>query len=113
MIINKQNIDRVFVNLKTTFNNAFDSSTAVWQKVAMKVSSSTKVEDYSWLSRFPQMREWIGEKNIKQLSAFKYSLTNKSYEATIEVDRYFFYIDTVPDIGGSQKIMRRSVCFTR
>ena len=87
MIINKQNIDRVFVNLKTTFNNAFDSSTAVWQKVAMKVSSSTKVEDYSWLSRFPQMREWIGEKNIKQLSAFKYSLTNKSYEATIEVDR--------------------------
>lgn len=53
----------------------------------MLVPSTTKENDYSWLSRFPKMREWIGEKAVKALAAFNYTLRNKDWEATIEVER--------------------------
>ncbi|HHH0888609.1 TPA: Mu-like prophage major head subunit gpT family protein, partial [Yersinia enterocolitica] len=58
-----------------------------WQKVAMVVTSTGKENDYSWLSRFPKMREWIGDKAVKALEAFNYTIRNKDFEATIEVDR--------------------------
>ncbi|MBN4065652.1 Mu-like prophage major head subunit gpT family protein, partial [Desulfocapsa sp. AH-315-G09] len=32
-------------------------------------------------------RKWLGEKTVKSLAAFKYTLTNDDFEATVEVDR--------------------------
>ncbi|HIA7419193.1 TPA: Mu-like prophage major head subunit gpT family protein, partial [Escherichia coli] len=54
---------------------------------AMEVPSNGKENDYSWLSRFPKMREWIGDKVVKSLAAFNYTIRNKDWEATVEVDR--------------------------
>ncbi len=53
----------------------------------MEVPSGSKENDYSWLSRFPKMREWVGDKNVKSLEAFNYTIRNKDWEATVEVDR--------------------------
>ncbi len=50
------------------------------------ITSTTSVEEYDWLSDFPMMSEWIGDKVIKQLSAFRYSIKNKAFEATIGVE---------------------------
>lgn len=33
------------------------------------------------------MREWIGDKVVKSLAAFNYTIRNKDWEATVEVDR--------------------------
>lgn len=60
---------------------------ANWQQIAMKVPSTSGQTDYAWLSNFPRMRKWIGEKTIKSLAAFKYSIVNDDFEATVEVDR--------------------------
>lgn len=87
MIINRENISNLFISLKTTFNNAFGSATGDWQQIAMKVPSTTGQNDYAWLSKFPRMRKWIGEKTIKALAAFKYTIVNEDFEATVEVDR--------------------------
>ncbi|WP_140918184.1 Mu-like prophage major head subunit gpT family protein [Limnobaculum xujianqingii] len=87
MIVNKKNIAVFFLNLKTTFQNALKSAPSQWQKIAMKVPSSGKVNDYSWLSNFPAMRKWVGDKVLKALSAFKYTVVNDDWEATIWVDR--------------------------
>ncbi|QPR26777.1 Mu-like prophage major head subunit gpT family protein [Edwardsiella hoshinae] len=87
MIIDKKNITTFFVGLKKLFNDALKREPGQWEKVAMKVPSGTKTEDYSWLSDFPRMRKWIGEKCVKALAAFKYSITNDDWETTIEVDR--------------------------
>ncbi len=53
----------------------------------MVVPSTGKENDYSWLSRFPKMREWIGDKVVKALAAFNYTIRNKDWEATVEVER--------------------------
>jgi phage major head subunit gpT-like protein len=87
MLINKSNLTAVFINLKTTFNKAFDAAPSQWQQTAMKVPSGSAQNDYSWLSRFPRMRKWIGDKVIKALEAFKYTIVNDDFEATVEVDR--------------------------
>jgi phage major head subunit gpT-like protein len=87
MIVNKANIQLFFVNLKTTFNGALKAAPTQWQKVAMKIQSTSRANDYGWLSSFPGMRKWIGDKVIKSLAAFKYTVINDDWEATIEVDR--------------------------
>jgi len=87
MLVNKSTLSNVFISLKTTFNNAFTATETVWSKIAMKIPSTTSSNDYAWLSKFPRMRQWIGDKNIKSLEAFKYNIPNKDFEATIEVDR--------------------------
>ncbi|QOX79799.1 Mu-like prophage major head subunit gpT family protein [Trichlorobacter lovleyi] len=87
MIVNASTLSQIFINLKTTFNKAFDAAPSRWQKVAMLVPSGTKTNDYKWLANFPRMRKWIGDKQVKALAAFGYSITNDDYEATVEVDR--------------------------
>ncbi|MEN2427255.1 Mu-like prophage major head subunit gpT family protein [Chromobacterium vaccinii] len=87
MIVNASSLKAIFVNLKTTFNNAFSTAPSQWQKVAMLVPSSTKTNDYKWLSNFPRMQKWIGEKTVKALAASGYSITNDDWEVTVEVDR--------------------------
>lgn len=87
MLVNKQNLAEIFVNLKTTFHNAFAAAPTQWQKIAMLVPSTGSQEDYGWLSNFPRMKKWIGDKHIKSLAAFKYSIVNDDWEATVEVDR--------------------------
>ncbi|MGK5721984.1 Mu-like prophage major head subunit gpT family protein, partial [Proteus mirabilis] len=73
MIVNKANISALFVSINMTFNNALKEAPSTWQKIAMKVPSTGKSEDYSWLSNFPAMKRWVGEKVIKSLSAHKYT----------------------------------------
>lgn len=87
LIVNRETISALFTSLKATFNNAFAAAPSTWQKIAMKVPSTTGHNDYAWLSKFPRMRRWIGEKNVKALEGAKYTVTNEDWEATVEVDR--------------------------
>lgn len=87
MLINKANLSIIFINLKTIFNNAFEAAPSQWAQTAMLVPSGSSQNDYNWLSAFPRMRKWIGEKAIKSLEAFKYSIVNDDWEATVEVNR--------------------------
>jgi phage major head subunit gpT-like protein len=87
MLINKAALVAVFTALKTTFNNAFTATPSTWQKIAMEVPSNSGQNDYTWLSKFPKMRRWIGAKVVKALEAYKYVVVNEDFEATVEVDR--------------------------
>lgn len=87
MLINKSTLADIFRNLKTTFHKAFDSADSTWEKIAMKVPSTGSENNYKWLANFPRMRKWIGDKAVKSLQAFGYTIVNDDWEATIEVDR--------------------------
>lgn len=87
MLVNQETVSNIFIALKSTFNNAFASAPTTWEKIAMKVASTSGQSDYVWLSKFPRMRQWIGDKQIKNLEAAKYSIVNNDFEATVEVNR--------------------------
>ncbi|WP_435100823.1 Mu-like prophage major head subunit gpT family protein [Arhodomonas sp. AD133] len=110
MLVNKSNLQAVFQNLKTTFNKAFEAAESQWQRTAMRVPSGSSQNDYSWLGRFPRMRRWIGDKVIKALEAFSYTVVNEDWEATVSVrsndiedDNLGIYSPMAQDAGHSSK----------
>jgi len=87
MIVNQANLGSIFITLKTIFNKAFDGAPSIWQQTTMLVPSTGSQNDYGWLSRFPKMRKWVGDKVLKSLAAFKYTIVNDDWEATVVVNR--------------------------
>lgn len=87
MIINQAALSGIYKTFSTIFKEALAAAASQVDLVAMRVPSTGRSVDYKWLGNFPQMREWLGDRVIKDLSGFHYELVNKSYEATIEVDR--------------------------
>lgn len=53
----------------------------------MMVPSSASTETYGWLGSFPGMREWVGERVVSTLSIHSFTIPNRKFEATVEVDR--------------------------
>ena len=87
MIINSAVLAGIAQSFSTIFNAAFDTAPSEWELVAMQVPSTGASEAYPWLGDLPQMREWIGDRVIKDLAAHKYEIVNKAFESTIGVDR--------------------------
>lgn len=66
--------------------NALTMGPASWaDRYAMRISSNQESELYAWLGSVPVMREWIGGRQAKQLREYSWRVTNKDYEATLEV----------------------------
>lgn len=76
-----------FRGFKTTYQAAFASSQTMYTSVATVVTSTSREETYPWLGDMPKMREWIGDRRIKQLTAKGYSIVNRKFEMTIGVER--------------------------
>jgi phage major head subunit gpT-like protein len=87
MLVNRSTLSGIFTNLKATFAKAFDAAPSSWQKIAMLVPSGSGQNDYAWIANFPRMRKWVGDKVVKALEGFKYTIVNDDWEATVEVDR--------------------------
>lgn len=87
MLVNQQAVQGMTTGFKTIFNKVFTESKTLWDKVATKVPSETGEENYKWLGKIPRMREWIGDREIQNLTAADYTIKNKDFELTIGVDR--------------------------
>ncbi len=56
-------------------------------QVASIVPSTTASNTYDWLGDFPQLREWVGARVVKDMKASAYQITNRLFEATLGVQR--------------------------
>jgi len=87
MIINQTALENLFRAFKSSFQKGFAGSPALWSKIATLVMSKTAAEDYGWLGDFPALRQWIGDRHIKDLKAHHYAITNNPFESTVGVKR--------------------------
>lgn len=87
MIINQANIRNMSVGYNVIFNKALSTTPVTYQQIATTVPSTTRDQSYNWLGQMPQMREWIGDREIQNLSAYDYVIKNKKFEMTISVPR--------------------------
>lgn len=53
--------------------------------VSMLFNSNQESETYTWLGQTPTMREWIGGRHAKGFNTNGITITNKHFEATLEV----------------------------
>lgn len=80
-------IDAIFYSFGTQFQAAYDSQTPWADKLCTQVPSNGRENRYAWLDKLPVMREWVGERQIQNAIARGYSIVNKDWELTVEVDR--------------------------
>lgn len=95
MLVNASTLNAVFTNLRTEFNRAFAAAPTQWARIAMRAPSGSAQNDYKWLAEFPKMKRWIGDKHVKSLEAFSYTVVNEDWETTVEVDRNHIEDDTL------------------
>ena len=69
-----------------------------YQKIATVFNSTTDKETYDWLGHTPSLQEWKDKREFKGLRNFDYTLTNKHYEGTIEVNRDTYEDDKLGQI---------------
>ena len=64
-----------------------DQAEPQWKRMAMRTESVTAEENYGWINSLPGMREWLGDRQLNQLSREKYAIVNRDFEETVTVDR--------------------------
>lgn len=87
MVINGANLRAIYQGFNTIYNKAFAEAEPQYQRVATVVPSTTGEETYAWLGDIPGMREWIGDREIQNLTASDYTVKNKSFELTVGLPR--------------------------
>jgi len=87
MIINPQNLRGIYIAFNTLFNKAFSGVEPLYDKIATVTPSTTDAETYAWLGDIPGMREWIGDREIQNLSGSDYTIKNREFELTVGVPR--------------------------
>lgn len=87
MLVNRAGLDAMFSGFNTFFSTAFSGATTHYKSVAMVIPSRGREEKYGFLGQIPTVREWVGDRVIKNLSAHDFTITNKTFESTISVKR--------------------------
>lgn len=87
MFINSANISAMFTGFNTSYRLGFEGAATYYAKIAMKVPSQSREENYSWMNQQSGMREWVGPRVVKNLSSSNFSIKNRKFEDTIGVPR--------------------------
>lgn len=94
--------------LQKNFRDAYAAmrEQSFFERIATTVPSSTASNTYSWLGDFPRLREWVGDRVVKDMAAHGYEITNRLFEATlgvartqIEDDQYGHYAPIAQHMG--------------
>ena len=87
MILNKLNQAMLTQGFKASFQAGLTSAAPRWNRVAMRIPSSTSENVYTWLGETFTIREWLGERQYQNLVQEGFTIKNKSYEGTIRVKK--------------------------
>jgi phage major head subunit gpT-like protein len=95
MEINNATLKSAGVGFNAAFARGLASSSSLKDRIATTVLSTTKTNEYGWLGKAPRFREWLGDRVINAIAKHGYTLTNRSFENTIGVDRDDFDDDNL------------------
>lgn len=117
-LLTQAQIQALHTTLKTRFNAGLAAAPNNWKDIAKLISSDGASNTYAWLSQFPAFREWIGARLHKALSETAYTVVNKKFENTIDVQRTaieddnFGHYGTIAESYGQAVIdMQNDLCF--
>jgi phage major head subunit gpT-like protein len=94
MQITPSNLTWLFNNWNLMFQSGYDETAPWWSQIATMKSSTTEQESYAFSSRVMQLREWVGEREMRSVGTYLQTIVNKDFESTVEVDRNKILDDT-------------------
>lgn len=87
MIITAETLKALMTGFRREYQKGLQVADSAWDKVATRVPSTSRSNTYGWLGQFPQFREWVGDRVIKDMAAHGYQIENKLWESTVGVAR--------------------------
>lgn len=87
MNITDENLELAFKGFRTVYRDSFDGTVSHKDTLAMTVTSNTTEEQYGWFGQFPDLREWVGDRQVKKLTSHGFSIRNRKFESTVSVSR--------------------------
>ena len=89
MLITNAALVALRTSFKKTFNDAFKEFRAesFYKTVAFTAPSGSRSNSYGWLGEFPGLREWVGDRVIKDIKEDSYEIVNRLWEDTVSVKR--------------------------
>lgn len=118
MIINADNLDLIYAGFKTSYQKGNTEAKSHAKTIATTIPSSTREENYGWLGQFPQLREWIGDRVVRDLRAHSYKIKNRDFELTISIprndvldDQYGVYAPMLEEMGRTVAVHPDEILF--
>lgn len=106
MDINRGNMNTLFTGFKMNFQAGMEQAKTQYEQFATVLTSGTAFMEYPYLERVGGMREWIGDREVKNISTKKLTVKNRNFEDTIAVsandiadDNYGVYAPLIQDLG--------------
>ena len=108
MIITRDSMDALTKGFKTLFLNGIETADTHYRDIASVITSFTAEGVYPSVGQIPGVREWVGDRYIKNLVAQTFTIKNRDFETTIGVDRNAILDDQVGVYGSLMQELGKS-----
>lgn len=87
MLVNQSNLDALRVGFDNRFQAGLGRADTSYAAIATVITATTKEMRYGWLGKIPNVREWIGPRELQNIMQHDYSIREKAWELTLSVDK--------------------------
>lgn len=121
MDINRANMTEFFQQVRAEFTAGFNATqdTSLLGKIATQVSTNTKSTVHGWLNQMPKMREWVGDRVVRNIESNSLTIQNRKFELTIDIprediedDNYGLYSPVFNAAGIEAASMPMELCYS-
>lgn len=94
MIANQSSLDAARIGFHAAFLAQLGvQPTMPLEALLAQVNSTTSLEEWEWLGDFPGFEEWIGDRKLAGMSAFKMRIANKDWSSGLRLHQNQFKDD--------------------
>lgn len=87
MIINQATLSAIYQSFNTLFAKGLAGVSPLYNQLATVIPSTGALNIYPTWDKLPGMREWLGDRHVRNLTSQDFQIRNKDFEATIAVPR--------------------------
>jgi len=81
------------------WGSGFAGASTYYDKICMMTKSQGRDEVYAWLGQMPQIREWLGSRQVQSLIKHGFKIENRMFESTIGLPRTEIEDDSIGVFG--------------
>lgn len=93
MILNGAAVRAASTGYRALFTQGFEAAAPTYPEFVFEVPSTKSTEVHHLPGGLPQLREWVGDRQVQNLRRYKYQLDNSDWELTVGVPRNAFEDD--------------------
>jgi phage major head subunit gpT-like protein len=95
MDINRGSMESLFTGFKKEFMDGMNQVPSDYKEFVMELKSTNSSEAYPFMEPSHGMREWIGDRHIKNMTSKKLTVLNRLFEDTVTIPKIDILTDSL------------------